>query len=108
MIAATEVGEIERIAVLDEYGKPTGQYEYEYTGHDGLIGYLRWAAVYRSASFIALLGRVLPTQLNTKTERSLKVTYKTEEETRAAMRERGVEPSMVAEVLQLPVRKPKP
>jgi hypothetical protein len=51
---------------------------------------------------------VLPLQLNIKTERSLKITYKTVEETRAALKERGIEPGMVAEVLQLPVRKPKP
>jgi len=35
---------------------------------------------------------VLPLQLNIKSDRTLKVTYKTVEETRAAMKERGIEP----------------
>jgi hypothetical protein len=108
LLAAEQVGEIKRVPILDEYGKPTGEYEFEYSGVDGLLGYLRWAAINRPASFLALLGRVLPLQLNIKSERSLKVTYKTVEETRAALKERGIEPSMVAEILQLPVRKPKP
>jgi hypothetical protein len=108
LLAAEQLGEIQRVAVLDEDGRPTGEYEFEYSGVDGLLGYLRWAGVNRPASFLSLLGRVLPLQLNIKTERSLKVTYKTVEETRAALKERGIEPSMVAEILQLPVRKPRP
>jgi hypothetical protein len=101
LIAAEELGEIKRVAVLDEEGLPTGQYEYEYSGHDGLIGYLKWAGIHRPSSFLALLGRILPMQMNLKSERSLKVVYKTVEETRLALKERGIEPSMIAEVLQL-------
>lgn len=108
LIAAEELGEIKRVAVLDEEGLPTGQYEYEYSGHDGLIGYLKWAGIHRPSSFLALLGRILPMQMNIKSERSLKVVYKTVEETRLALKERGIEPSMIAEVLQLtPPKKDK-
>jgi hypothetical protein len=63
LIAAEELGEIKRVAVLDEEGLPTGQYEYEYSGHDGLIGYLKWAGIHRPSSFLALLGRILPMQM---------------------------------------------
>jgi hypothetical protein len=109
LLAAEQVGEIRKVQVLDADGNPTDEIEFEYSGVDGLLGYLRWAAINRPASFLALLGRVLPLQLNIKSERSLKVTYKTVEETRAALKERGIEPGMVAEILQLPVRKkPKP
>jgi hypothetical protein len=108
LLAAEQVGEIRKVPILDVDGNPTGEYEFEYAGVDGLLGYLRWAAINRPASFLALLGRVLPLQLNIKTERSLKVTYNTVAETQAALKERGIEPSMVAEILQLPTRRPKP
>ena len=101
LLAADQVGEIEVIKVLDDDGKPTGEIKYEYSGVDGLTGYLRWAAVYRSASFIALLGRILPTQLNIKTASTLKVTYKTVAETRQALEEVGISDLMVAEILKL-------
>ena len=48
-----------------------------------------------------LLGRVLPTQLNIKTTSSLKVTYKNDEETRQALKDRGIDEVMVAEILKL-------
>ena len=48
-----------------------------------------------------LLGRVLPTQLNIKTASSLKVTYKNDEETRKALKDRGIDEVMVAEILKL-------
>jgi hypothetical protein len=102
LLAADQVGEIKVIRVLDEDGKPTGEIKYEYSGIDGLVGYLRWAAVHRPASFMMMLGRILPTQLNIKTASSLKVTSKTVEETRNALKEYGTEPSMVTEIFKLP------
>jgi hypothetical protein len=101
LLAAEQVGEIKRVPIVDADGNLTGEYEFEYSGVDGLLGYLRWAAINRPASFLNLLGRVLPMQMNIKSARSLKVVYKTVEETRLALKERGIEPSMVAEVLQL-------
>jgi hypothetical protein len=102
LLAADQVGEIEVIKVLDDDGQPTGEIKYEYSGIDGLVGYLRWAAVHRPASFMMMLGRILPTQLNIKTASSLKVTYKTVEETRLALKERGIEPSMITELFKRP------
>ena len=69
LLAAEQVGEIRKVPVLDADGNPTGEFEFEYSGVDGLLGYLRWAAINRPASFLALLGRVLPLQLNIKSER---------------------------------------
>jgi hypothetical protein len=107
LLAADQVGEIEIIKVLDDDGKPTGEIEYKYSGVDGLTGYLRWAAVHRSASFMALLGRILPTQLNIKTASTLKVTYKTVAETRQALEESGINDVIVAEILKLEAPKKK-
>jgi hypothetical protein len=101
LIAATELGEITRHQVLDDDGKPTGEFEYTYDGKDGLVGYLRWAGINRPSSFLALLGRVLPTQLNIKAATSLKVTYKTVADANKALRERGITDVMVNEILKL-------
>ena len=101
LLAADQVGEIEVIKVLDDDGQPTGEIKYEYRGVDGLVGYLRWAAVHRPSSFMMMLGRILPTQLNIKTASSLKVTYKTVEETRLALKEYGIEPQMVTQIFKL-------
>jgi hypothetical protein len=77
-------------------------------GLDGLVGYLRWDGINRPASFLALLGRVLPTQLNIKSTTSLKVTYKTVEETRQALKDYGIEPAMVTEIFNLSPQKRLP
>ena len=66
--AAEDVGEVREQDILDADGKPTGRTRLVPTGKDGLIGYLRWAAVHRSNAFIAQLGRVLPLQVNAKSE----------------------------------------
>jgi hypothetical protein len=42
--------------------------------------------------FAPFLGRLLPLQINAKTERSVKVTYSTVEEVRAALIARGLAP----------------
>jgi hypothetical protein len=64
-------------------------------------GYLEWLSMNRPASFAALLGRVLPTQLNIKTASSLKVTYKTVEEANKALRDVGITDVMVNEIMKL-------
>jgi hypothetical protein len=74
---------------------------YDKKGKDELVGYLRFVAENYPQSFCALLGRVLPLQINARNESSVRGQYKTVEETRAALRERGIEPGMIAEVLGL-------
>jgi hypothetical protein len=89
------------VTLLDDDGVPTDIIKLKKTGKDGMQGYLEWLSMNRPASFVALLGRVLPTQLNIKTASSLKVTYKNDEETRQALKDRGIDEIMVMEMLKL-------
>jgi hypothetical protein len=93
--AAEEVGEVEEVQVLDKDGKPTGQTKLK-DGKDGLVGYLRWAAKYRANAFIPQLGRILPLQVNVKSEEKPVVHYETVEERRAAMIAAGWPPATLA------------
>jgi len=61
---------------------------YDEMGKDGLVGYLKRAAVYYPESFIRLLGRVLPLQAGARVDVPEKVTYRTIEELQAALEER--------------------
>ena len=99
--AASELGFPEEVTLLDDDGRPTGVIRLKKTGLDGMQGYLEWLGLNQPRSFAALLGRVLPTQLNIKTTSSLKVIYKTVAETRQALEERGINDLMVAEILKL-------
>ena len=65
-------------------------------GKDGLLGYLTTLARRHPAIFVPLLGRVLPPQIDQKTEQKTVVRYETVEERRAAMIARGWAPSAVA------------
>jgi hypothetical protein len=60
-----------------------------------LVGFLRFAAVHHTPSVIGLLGRILPFQLNVKSERKVEITYGTLEEAREALRERGFDPAVI-------------
>jgi hypothetical protein len=53
-------------------GKPTGAIKMLKTGFDGMQGYFEWLGLNNPRSFAALLGRVLPTQLNIKTSSTWK------------------------------------
>jgi hypothetical protein len=57
-----------------------------------LVGYLLFLADDHPELFAPFLGRLLPLQVNAKTERSVKVTYRTVEEVRAALIARGLAP----------------
>jgi len=105
--AASELGFLEEITLLDDDGQPTGIIKLKKTGVDGMQGYLEWLGVNHPRTFAAMLARVLPTQLNIKTASSLKVTYKTVEETRQALRDYGIEPQMVTEIFKLEAPKKK-
>jgi hypothetical protein len=60
-----------------------------------LVGYLLFLADDHPELFAPFLGRLLPLQINAKTERSVKVTYRTVEEVRAALIARGLAPERV-------------
>jgi hypothetical protein len=57
--AATRVGFVREVPVLDADGKPTGRTKPEWDGDGGLTGYLEWAAVFHPGHFIPQLGRVI-------------------------------------------------
>ena len=57
-----------------------------------LESYLLFLANNKVELFVPLLGRLLPLQINAKTERSVKVTYSSVEEVRAALIARGLAP----------------
>jgi len=97
--AAQEVGEVEETEILDKDGKPTGQFRRKATGKGGLKGYLKWAAVYRANAFIPQLGRVMPTQINVKAEAPKRVVYPSLEDSRAALRARGIDPDVIEKAM---------
>jgi hypothetical protein len=77
--AAEEVGFVKRIEKFDAENKSIG-FELVSTGDEGMKGYLKWAAVHQPARFLAMLTRILPMQINAKTERTEKtpeVRYRT-------------------------------
>ena len=62
--AATRVGFVREVDILDANGKPTGKKKPEWDGDGGLAGYLEWAAVFQPGHFIPQLGKVMPIQIN--------------------------------------------
>lgn len=94
------MGFVKEVDKLDEAGAPTGQTEKQWIGEEGRLGYLKWAAVYQPAQFLALLGRVLPLQMNIKSEHRVAVAYGTIEEARDALRERGIDPLVIEQAMQ--------
>jgi hypothetical protein len=92
--AVTQLGEIRVVKEFNGDGNEVGRH-YEWDGKDGLVGFLRFAAVHHTPSVIGLLGRILPFQLNVKSERKVEVTYPTLEEAREALRQRGFDPAVI-------------
>ena len=80
--AATRVGFVREVDILDANGKPTGKKKPEWDGDGGLAGYLEWAAVFQPGHFIRQLGKVMPIQINavSKIETKPVVRYETLEE----------------------------
>jgi hypothetical protein len=94
--AAEEVGEVIEEPILGKDGKPTGMTRSVSTGKDGIKGYLKWAAIHRANAFIPQLGRVMPLQVNVRSEEKPVVHYETVEERRKAMIDAGWAPSVLA------------
>ena len=74
-------------------------------GTDGLLGYLRRIAAEDFRVFAMLLGRVLPLQVENKTDMRVEVTYQTVEEVRRELEERGISIDAVKRVLYQPSEK---
>jgi hypothetical protein len=96
LIAAERLGHIHETPKLDAKGKPTGEVELSYDGEEGTVGYLMWLGMHNPKPFAGLLGRVLPLQVNAKTEqRTTRVAYRTVAEVKQALIERGMRPEVV-------------
>jgi hypothetical protein len=89
-------GEVIEEPILGKDGKPTGMTRSVSTGKDGIKGYLKWAAIHRANAFIPQLGRVMPLQVNVRSEEKPVVHYETVEERRKAMIDAGWSPSVLA------------
>ena len=74
------------------------------SGDGTLEGYLLDLADNHKALFVPLLGRLLPLQINARTQQATKVVYRTVEEVRAALIARG----LAAEDLLLLGKVPQP
>jgi len=93
--AAENIGFIREDAVLDENGKPTGATKLSWDGDGGLEGYLTWLGVYHPHLFAPQLGRIMPTQINVKAETPKRVVYPSLDDSRAALRARGIDPDII-------------
>ena len=71
-------------------------------GKDQLVGFLRRVAREDLKSFCTLLGRVIPTQIETRTETSLEVTYRSVDEVRRELASRGIDLELVARIINEP------
>jgi hypothetical protein len=59
-------------------------------GGDGLISFLTWAATKHTPSFLPLLGRVMPLQVETKEYTTAPAVFESAEEIRAELRRPGI------------------
>ncbi len=59
-------------------------------GRGGLVSYLTWAATKQATSFIPLLGRLLPHEVEAKQTSTTEITYRTVDEIREELIRRGV------------------
>ena len=67
--------------------------------YEGLVAFLMENALENPRSFMSLLGRVIPLQMNVKSDSSVRVEYKSGAEYAAAMRERGIDARFMNELL---------
>jgi hypothetical protein len=66
------------------------------SGEGSLVAYLKRAALNHTAAYLSQLGKVMPLQVNVKSEEKAVVHYETLEERRAAMLAKGWAPSALA------------
>ena len=69
-------------------------------GRDGMVSYLEWAATEEAASYMALLGRLLPQQLEAKQTSNTEITYRTVAEIREELIRRGTPLDIILSELQ--------
>ena len=75
-------------------------------GREGILGYLRKIAKEDMRMFAMLLGRVLPLQVETKTDFRETTTYRDVEDVRADLEARGISIEAIRRVMYQPVEEP--
>jgi hypothetical protein len=98
--SAALLGHLKEVPVVNEKGEPTGKVELVHDGEGGMVGYLLWRGKNNPSSHAALLGRVLPYQVNQKTEHTTKVVYETIEEARAALIAHRTDPDLLEKAMR--------
>lgn len=73
----------------------------KHSNKKGLIGYLTWLADHREETFATLLGRLLPLQVNMRSEHVETKRYETVAEVRIAMIEKGIAPERADQLIAL-------
>jgi hypothetical protein len=71
-------------------------------GKDELVGFLRKVAKEDRRSFVMLLGRVLPLQAESRTDMRAEAPYRTVEEVRHEMEERGITLDVIKRIMDPP------
>ena len=70
-------------------------------GEGGTQGFLEWLGLYHPVAFAAMLGKVLPIQVNMKrsssNQHTVEIKYPSLEEARKALRDRGFDPKVIEE-----------
>jgi hypothetical protein len=92
--AAEETGYKEIVPVCDDKGMPTGKFE-EVVVETGELGYLKWLAEKHPQQFASLYGRMIPFEMNVKSEAPKRVVYPSLEDTRADLRKMGIDPDVI-------------
>jgi hypothetical protein len=99
--AAEQLGFVREVEVVTVEGG-TPKTELQYTGEDGMVGYMKWLGLYHPASFAAILGRSQPRELNARVQHSYQqdVPYRTAEEVEAEMKQVGLNDKVIDLVLE--------
>jgi uncharacterized protein YuzE len=88
MIRATEeLGFVREVKIVDENGKETTELQYD--GDGGIVGFLKWAALNHTAAFLSQFGRLIPAQMNVRTQKTVDIAYRSLEEVIVEMKATG-------------------
>jgi len=72
-------------------------------GKDGILGLLRRLAKEDLRTFAILLGRVMPLQIETRSDVRVDVTYRSVEEVRRDLEDRGISMELINEIMSKPL-----
>jgi hypothetical protein len=86
--AAEELGFVREVKTVGENGKETTELQCD--GDGGVVGFLKWAALYHTAAFLSQFGRLIPAQMNVRTEKTVDIAYRSFEEVLVDLKATGL------------------